>query len=226
MLILIDDAHLDQIERLYEKYPYDGVTTNPTILKRAGNSPMEQLKAIRKAIPASSQLHAQVLSTESDQIIKEAHHMLSQLGEKTFIKIPVSREGLKAISVLAKEGVSITATAIYGPLQGFLAAKAGAKYVAPYVNRLNNLCYDGLQVAKDIHTMLKLHSLDCDVVGASFKNSQQVFELCKFGIGSVTAAPDVLDALLDNGITDNAIAAFAQDFEELCGKGKTMLDFK
>lgn len=224
MLILIDDANLEQIKRLFECYPYDGVTTNPTILSKTGKNPMEQLKEIRKIMPDHAQLHAQVLSSTADEMVKEAHYMLEQLGkENTFIKVPVSKEGLKAISLLSKEGIATTATAIYSPLQGFLAAKAGARYAAPYVNRLNNLCYDGLQVAKDIHSMFQLHHLNCDVIGASFKNSQQVFELCKFGIGSVTAAPDVLDALAANGITDNAISAFNQDFETL--GGKTMLDF-
>lgn len=226
MLILIDDANLDQIEKLCSYYPFDGVTTNPTILSRAGNTPMKQLKEIRAVLPLGAQLHAQVISTTASEIVKEAKHMLTELGsENTFVKVPVSREGLKAISMLKKEEIKTTATAIYSPFQGFMAAKAGARYVAPYVNRLNNLCYDGLQVAKDIHSMLRLHNLDSDVIGASFKNSQQVFELCKFGIGSVTAAPDVLTALTDNAITDNAISAFNQDFENLCGAGKTMLDF-
>lgn len=223
MLILIDDANLELIQELYSKYPYDGVTTNPTILSKTGNNPMEQLKKIRALIPDTAQLHAQVISTKAEDMVKEAHHMLDNLGKNTFIKVPVTTEGIKAISILSKKGINITATAVYGCFPAFMAAKAGAKFVAPYVNRLDNLGYDGVQIAKDIHTMLKTHNIGCNVIGASFKNSQQVLDLCKFGIGAVTVAPDSLNLLTANGIAELAVESFIKDFEKL--GGKTMLDF-
>lgn len=226
MLILIDDADLTKIEELYKTYPYDGVTTNPTILSKTGNpDPMDQLKKIRALLPEGAPLHAQVLSTETEDMVKEAKYMVSVLGDATYVKIPVTANGLKAISILSKEGINTTATAIYGVMPAFMAAKAGAKFLAPYVNRLDNLGYDGVQIAKDIHTMVKAAGYEAEVLGASFKNSQQVLELGKFGIGSVTVNPDNLKTLAFNGVAENAVQDFINDFESCCGKGKTMLDF-
>lgn len=226
MLILIDDADLRNIEELYEKYPYDGVTTNPTILSKTGNpDPMDQLKRIRSLIPENAMLHAQVLSTETQDMVKEAKHMVSVLGEHTYVKVPVTANGLKAISILSREGINITATAIYGVMPAFMAAKAGAKFLAPYVNRLDNLGYDGVQIAKDIHTMVKAAGYEAEILGASFKNSQQILEMGKFGIGSVTVNSDTLKTLAFNQVAENAVQDFIHDFEGCCGVGKTMLDF-
>lgn len=226
MLILIDDADLKNIEELYEKYPYDGVTTNPTILSKTGNpDPMDQLKRIRSLIPENAMLHAQVLSTETQDMVKEAKHMVSVLGEHTYVKVPVTANGLKAISILSREGINITATAIYGVMPAFMAAKAGAKFLAPYVNRLDNLGYDGVQIAKDIHTMVKAAGYEAEILGASFKNSQQILEMGKFGIGSVTVNSDTLKTLAFNQVAENAVQDFIHDFEGCCGAEKTMLDF-
>lgn len=226
MLIIIDDADISKISELYKLYPYDGVTTNPTILSNTGNpDPMDQLKQIRKIIPPEAMLHAQVLSVEVADMVREAHHMVSVLGDHTYVKVPVTANGLKAISKLSAAGIKVTATAIYGVMPAFLAAKAGAKFLAPYINRLDNLGYDGVQIAKDIHTIVKTHGYEAMVLGASFKNSQQLLELGKFGIESVTVNPDSLKILAFNGVAEAAVKTFINDFENCCGKGKTMLDF-
>lgn len=170
-------------------------------------------------------LHAQVLSTETDDMVKEAKHMVDAIGGNMYIKVPVTANGLKAISILSKEGINVTATAIYGVMPAFMAAKAGAKFLAPYVNRLDNLGYNGVQISKDIHTMVKAAGYDAEVLGASFKNSQQVLEMGKFGIGSVTVNPDTLKTLAFNQVAEGAVKDFIRDFENCCGEGKTMLDF-
>lgn len=222
MLILIDDANLEAIKKIYESFPCDGVTTNPSILKKQGGNPIEVLKAIREFLPEGAQLHAQVVSLAAEKMVNEAHHILEILGKDTYIKIPVTSEGIKAMKLLKKENVNITATAIYTSMQAFMAAKAGARYTAPYVNRIDNMGADGVQVAKDIHDMFKIHNLNADVLAASFKNSQQVLNLCKHGIGSVTAAPDVIDGLIKNDATISAVDVFTKDFYSLVGKGNTM----
>ncbi len=224
MLVLIDNANLKEIERLYSAYPYDGVTTNPSILKAAGENPIALLKSIKDIIPKGSQLHAQVISKTAEDMLVEAEYMAGMFGEDFFVKVPVTPEGLKAMHLISQKGISITATAIYTPMQGFMAAKAGAKYTAPYVNRLDNMGANGVQVAKDIHDMFKIHNLNACVLAASFKNTQQILELCKYGIGSVTAAPDVLSALVLHDVTTLAVEKFTQDFYDLAGQGKTMLD--
>ena len=151
MKILVDHADINAIKKIYEFFPVDGVTTNPSILKKAGKNPYDVLLEIRQFIGKDADLHAQVISKKAEDMVTEAHKMLEILGANTFIKVPVVPEGLKAIKILAGEGVNVTGTAIYNQMQGFLAGKAGAKYVAPYVNRIDNLGSNGVQVAKDIH---------------------------------------------------------------------------
>lgn len=224
MKILVDHADINAIKKMYEYYPVDGVTTNPSILNKAGRNPYEVLTEIREFIGKEAELHAQVISKEATGMIKEAYKMREILGENTFIKVPVVPEGLKAIKALASEGINVTGTAIYNQMQGFLAGKAGAKYVAPYVNRIDNLGSNGIQVAKDIHDMLKNAGLETEILAASFKNSQQVLELAKYGVGASTIAPDVIEGLIKVDAARCAVDVFIKDFEHLCGENKTMSD--
>ena len=215
MLVLIDNANMKEIESLYDSYPYDGVTTNPSILMKEHKDPIALLKRIRDFLPDDSQLHAQLVSEDAQTMVEEAHFMLRQIREDLYIKVPVTAEGLKAIHLLKQEGINITATAIYTAMQAFMAAKAGARYTAPYVNQLDNMGADGVHVAKTIHDMFRIHNMEADVLAASFKNSQQILNLCLHGIGSVTAAPDVLRALTRHDATFTAEENFTQDFYNL-----------
>lgn len=155
-------------------------------------------------------------------MIEDAHRIVSELGKNTYVKIPSVPEGFKAMKALHAEGISITATAIYTPLQGFLAGKCGASYAAPYINRIDNMGYNGIQVAKQIHDIFKKNDLKTEVLAASFKNSQQVLELCEYGISASTVAPDVIEGLVKNKAITAAIDDFVKDFEGLVGEGKTM----
>lgn len=224
MLMLIDSANLEEIQKLYETFPVDGVTTNPSILKKENENPLAVLKKIKTFLPKGAQLHVQTLSQTTTEIIKEAFFILDQLGDETYIKIPVFPSGIKAISLLSNQGINTTATAIYSPMQAFIAAKAGADWVAPYLNRLDNIGADGVQVTKDIHDILVKHGTKAKVLAASFKNTQQILSLCRYGVASITAAPTVIEQLVKHQITESAIADFTKDFEELCGEGKTMMN--
>lgn len=215
MLVLIDNANIEQIEELMEGFPYDGVTTNPSILSKEHKNPIKQLKTIREMLPDECQLHAQIISEDAKTMVEEAHFMLKNIREDMYIKVPVTAEGYKAIRILKSEGVHVTATAIYTAMQAFMAAKAGARYTAPYVNRIDNMGADGVHVAKTIHDMFKANNMEADVLAASFKNSQQILELCKYGIGSVTAAPDVLKALIRHDATFAAEENFENDYKKL-----------
>ena len=213
MKLLIDDADTTKIRRLWEYYPCDGVTTNPSILAKSGRKPYEVLLEIRSIIGAKADLHVQVLSRKSDDMVAEAHRIVETLGEATIVKIPATEEGLRAIRQLNAQGISVTATAIYTPMQAFLAGKAGADYAAPYVNRIDNLSGDGIQTAKEIHDMFQANGM-----------KTQVLELARHGIGGATVGTAVFEALLDNACVDHAVEAFITDFEACHGTGKTMLD--
>lgn len=224
MKFLIDDADIERIKALYNYYPIDGVTTNPSILAKYGKPPYEALLAIREFIGNKAELHAQVISTTAEDMVLEGRKIERILGNNTYIKIPTIPEGLKAMQILRGEGYHVTATGIYTPMQAYLAAKAGAEYAAPYVNRIDNLGADGVTTTKKIQDIYVRNNLSTRILAAGFKNSQQVQELCEYGVSCLTIASDVIENLIKNANVTAAVNDFVSDFESLCGKGKTMLN--
>lgn len=222
MKLVIDNADINEIKRICEFYPVDGVTTNPSIIAKAKRDPYDVLKEIRAFIGSDMELHAQVISGDAEAMAEEGRCIVKELGANTYVKIPSTVEGLKAIRILRGEGILVTATAIYNKMQAFLAAKAGAQYVAPYVNRIDNLGSNGVGTVKEIHDMLKRNHLQTEVLAASFKNAYQVQELCEYGVGAVTIDPVVIDSLIKNDSVTAALEVFVNEFEGLCGEGKTM----
>lgn len=224
MKLLIDDANVEEIQRLVEYYPIDGVTTNPSILGKQNRNPKEVLLEIRKIIGKDALLFVQALPTDAEGMVEDAKAIVKLLGDNTVVKVPSIPEGFKAIRILKEEGLTTCGTVVYTPMQAYLAAKSGASYVAPYVNRIDNMGYDGICVTKQIQDILVNHHMDCMVLAASFKNSQQVLELCEYGIGSATAAPSVIDAFVKNPAIDRAVEDFIHDFASL-GEKKTMSEY-
>ena len=224
MTLLIDDADIERIKTIYNYYPIDGVTTNPSILSKCGRPPYEALRDIRAFIGNKAELHVQVVSKTAEEMVEEGRYIERMLGNNTYIKIPTVPEGLKAMQILNGEGYLVTATAIYTPMQAYLAAKAGAKYAAPYVNRIDNLGNDGISTTKKMHDIYVNNGLETKLLAAGFKNSQQVQELCEYGVSALTVAPDVIDNFIKNACVTAAVDDFVTDFEKLCGKGKTMLN--
>lgn len=224
MKFIIDDANIETIKELYQFFPVDGVTTNPSILAKNGKAPYETLKEIREFIGREAELHVQVVALDAEGMLQDAEQIQQELGINTYVKIPTTKEGLKAMKALSGKGANITATAIYTPMQAYLAGKAGAHYAAPYVNRIDNLGANGVQSAKDIHDIFKKNELKTEVLAASFKNSQQVLELCKYGVGASTISPDVIEMLIKNDSVTMAVDVFTKEFEALCGASKTMKD--
>ena len=224
MKLLIDDANLDAIKAIVALYPIDGVTTNPTILAKAGENPKERLIKIRELIGPDKDLHCQVVADSKEEMKDQARKLVKLLGENTYIKIPSNGEGFKAMEELSDEGIKITATGIYSPLQAFLAAKAGAKYLAPYVNRIDNLGYDGLAVAMRIQNILETNNFEAEILAASFKNSNQVLELVERGVGALTLGSAVFDGLVNDRNVDFAIKTFEDDFGKILEEGQTFSD--
>ncbi len=224
MKLFIDDANVQEIRRLMDLYPVDGVTTNPSILTRTGRDPVEVLKEIREIIGNEKTIFAQAIPLEADAIIRDAHAIVKLLGENTIVKIPAIPEGFKAIRLLKAEGIRTCGTVVFTPLQAYLAAKAGAEYAAPYVNRIDNMGFDGTKVVCEIQDILTMHNMNTQILAASFKNSQQVLALCEYGIGSVTCAPAVIDGFVKNPAIDGAVDVFLNDFGKAAGKGRTMAD--
>ena len=217
MKLLIDDANIAAIRELYEFYPIDGVTTNPSILAKTGRPPFAVLREIRSFIGPEASLHVQATAPEAAGMVEDAKRITGELGERTLVKIPCIPQGFKAMKALRELGIRTTGTAVYTPMQAFMAAQCGAEYVAPYVNRIDNMGFDGIAVAKEIQDIFSNNCMSASILAASFKNSQQVLELCKYGVGAATAGPDIIRALVKNPAIDAAVDAFAADFRKLTG---------
>lgn len=213
MQYLLDTADIIAIRRGFDLYPIAGVTTNPTIIAKEKTRFPEILRDIRNSIGSEAMLHAQVLGQTAWEMVQEAHDMIHAAGEGLYIKVPVVPEGIKAIKQLHKQGIRTTATAVFTPQQALLAAVAGADYVAPYVNRLDNVCGDGVRVVGEIVTLLQIHKLPARVLAASFKNAEQVHRVSLAGCQAVTVSPEIIALIMDHPLTANAVQQFASDWK-------------
>lgn len=224
MQYIIDTGNVEAIKYVNEFYPLDGVTTNPTLVAKEGKEFWALLKEIRDIIGPDKMIHAQTVQTTAEKMVEEAQVMKRVIGGAFYVKIPMTEEGLKATRMLKELGIGVTMTTIFTPAQALMAAKAGASYVAPYVNRLDNILGDGVRVVKEIVEQFAIHNLDCKVLAASFKNSEQVHKCVLCGCHSVTIAADIFKSLITHPMTDAAIEGFEKDWKAKYGD-KTILDF-
>ena len=224
MKYLIDSANLDEIRHGVEFYPVDGVTTNPSLVAKEKKDFVALIDAIRGIIGSDKMLHVQTTAKKAEDIVAEAELLQGRLGENFYVKIPIGEEGLKAAIMLKKKGIGVTMTAIFTPQQALIAAKAGADFVAPYVNRLDNITADGVQVVADIVELFEIYGLDCQVLAASFKNVEQLHKVALAGAHSATIGGDLLKAAIAHPMTDSAVAGFDKDWGAVYGD-KTVADF-
>ncbi len=217
MRILLDTANLEDIRYFNTYYPIEGVTTNPTILSREGGDVLALLKEIRAIIGGGKELHVQVIETEYERILEEARAIVSFLGKNTFVKIPATAVGLRATKTLSGEGYGVTVTAVLTAAQGLLASNAGAAYVAPYVNRLENICADGVGTVADLFRVFSVSGTSTEILAASFKTAKEVLDVATVGCHAATVGSDVLRRFIAHTTTDTSIAGFAADWKGAFG---------
>ena len=217
MELILDTADLEAIRELNDLYAVDGVTTNPTIITKSGKSFEEIRDGLMEILSPEQKLFIQVVATDFDGIMAEARYICSLRPENTYVKIPVTRDGMRAIKACKAEGMGVLATAIYSASQGFMAAKNGADYLAPYVNRMCNLG-DGVGEVVRLQAMLEQAKLPTKILAASFKNVEQVNELLENGIEAVTIPVDVAFNMLDIPSTPMAVDDFTRNWEAAYGR--------
>ena len=217
MLCFIDSANLDAIRECVEYYPVDGVTTNPTIISREKTAFTPLLRSIREIIGNERLLHVQVTAAEAAGMISEAREICETFGGNISIKIPICREGLKATAALKKEGIKVTTTAVFTPQQALIAAKAGASYVAPFVNRLDSVVGDGARIVAETVGLIEKYGFDCTTIAASFKNVEQVHRITLAGCPAMTLAPELYKAIVEHPMTDCALDIFRSQWKGLYG---------
>lgn len=222
MIFILDTADLKAIKHANEFYPIEGVTTNPSIIAKENCDFKQRLLDIRNIIGEDKMLCVQTTSKIAEDIVEEAIALNKLVGGDFYIKVPMGEAGLKATMMLKREGIKVLMTAIFTPAQALLAAKAGAKLVAPYVNRLDMINGDGVSTVSDMVKILDHFGLDCKVLAASFKNVQQVSSLAVAGCHYATVSLDVLSACAKHPMTDLAITGFDSDWESVYGNLKVL----
>ncbi|QNO15835.1 fructose-6-phosphate aldolase [Alkalicella caledoniensis] len=224
MLLLLDTANLEDIKKGIDLYPIEGVTTNPSIIARENTNFLSRICDIKDTIGSGRMLHVQTVGLKADDIVREGVYLNQLMGDNFYVKIPVIPEGIKAMKVLKSMGVATTATAIFTPQQVVMAARAGASYAAPYINRIDNIIGDGVKVVEDISRIISTHNLDIKVLGASFKNTEQIHKACLAGAHTITAPLDLVETLVNHPLTGASVEKFSIEWESVYGK-KLTYDF-
>lgn len=224
MTFMLDTACLADIKKYSDIFPIVGVTTNPSILKKEGKLDIfEHFKSIREIIGSEKSLHVQVVSSDVDTMMAEAHAILSEVDRQVYIKVPVTEAGLVVIQRLKAEGIGVTATAIYSEMQAYLAIAAGADFVAPYFNRMENLAIDAASVVAAIANFIQKTGSSCQILGASYKNISQINHSLLAGVHAVTVTPQLLLAALSTPPIEKAVVDFKRDWEGVYGEGRGLL---
>ncbi len=223
MRLYIDSANTKKITYLNEYFPIAGVTTNPSILAKENQHYLDLLKEIRNIIGNNKELFVQVIGNSAEEMIKEAMFINNHLHGNVIMKIPVTNEGIKTIKLLSADNIKTLATTIYTPFQGLVAALAGANYVAPYVNRIDNLTGNGVKVVSEIACLFSKHNLTTEILAASFKNTQQILDTCLAGTQNITVSPDLIEKLIDFPATSTDVLNFKEDWQRGYGSDKETL---
>mgnify|MGYP000035606682 FL=1 len=218
MEFILDTADLEAVKQLDELLTIEGVTTNPSIITKSGKTPEQVIKEFIEYLRPEQKFFVQVVSTDYEQMLEEARYICSLRPKNTYVKIPVTHNGYKAIKQLKSEGLGVLATAIYSADEAFLAAMNGADYLAPYVNRMCNYG-DGIGQVLDLLQMLETQGFEnTKVIAASFKNVEQVHTLIAAGIQSVTVPPEVVFTMIDHPGTKIAVDEFSVAWREAYGR--------
>lgn len=223
MEILLDTANIEMIKKYEAVLPLTGATTNPSIVKKEGKVDFfAHMNTIREIIGKERSLHVQVVAKDKAGMLKDVEAILEQIDREVYLKIPASEEGLKVIKILKKEELNVTATAIYTKFQAYLAIAAGADYIAPYFNRMENLNIDAKEAMAAMANEIERSNSKTKIVAASFKNVGQVTTALDQGAQAVTVAPDIIAQALAMPSIAQAVDDFTEDWESIFGKSSTI----
>lgn len=190
----------------------DGITTNPSLLAKEGGDPLKAMEEITKIIKGDVSL--EVVATDYTGMMDEGHR-LKKYGANVVIKVPMTADGLKACKSFSSEGIPVNVTLVFSPNQAILAAKAGAKYVSPFIGRLDDVGQDGMGLIAEIKQIFQNYNFKTQILVASVRHPMHVVEAAKIGADVVTLPPDVLGKMLKHPLTDNGLKAFLADWEKL-----------
>lgn len=212
MKFFIDTANIEEIKELTQYGIIDGVTTNPSLIAKSGRDFIEVITEICKII--SGPVSAEVVATESKQMLTEAHK-LAAISENVVIKLPLTMEGLKTCHHLTQENIQTNVTLCFSASQALLAAKAGATYISPFIGRLDDISYNGLQLIAEIRAIYDNYpELDTEILAASIRHPMHLLDAAKIGADVATIPAKVIHQLIKHPLTDQGLAAFQNDWDK------------
>ena len=212
MKIFLDTANISAIKLYNDMGLVDGITTNPSLMAKEGGDPQKVMEEIVRIIKGDVSL--EVLSMETSGMLEEGRR-LRKYGNNVVVKCPLTPDGLKACKTLTSEGIPVNVTLCFSVNQAILAAKAGAKYVSPFIGRLDDNGQDGMNLIKEMHQVFQNYKFSTQILVASIRHPMHVVEAAKIGADVVTLPPDVLGKMLKHPLTDVGLKNFLSDWEKL-----------
>jgi transaldolase len=219
MKFFIDTANLAEIREAHDLGVLDGVTTNPSLMAKEGITGEANIKEHYKAICkiVEDKVSAEVIATDYEGMIREGRE-LAKLDDKIVVKIPMIREGIKAIHYFHSEGIRTNCTLIFSSGQALLAAKAGASYVSPFIGRLDDIAFDGLELIAQIVHIYQNYGYETEVLAASVRHTMHLIKCAELGADVVTCPLKVITGLLNHPLTDSGLAQFLADHAKAASK--------
>lgn len=214
MKIFIDTANINDIKNAFDLGIIEGVTTNPTIISKEGKKFEDAIKEIASIVGEDTFIFGEVVSLDAENMIKEAYE-IKKLHKNMIIKIPMCKEGIKAVSKLSKDGVKTCVTLCFSPAQAILAANAGATYVAPFLGRVDDIGGNGIQLIQEIMEIFEMQGMDTQIVAASTRHPLHVIELAKAGAHVATIPYKTILQMFEHPLTTNGLVQFMKDWEKV-----------
>jgi transaldolase len=211
--IFIDTANLNEIRKAKALGLVDGVTTNPTLIAKEGEETESLIRKIAKEVKGP--VNVEAIGMTSGEIVKEAR-VMAVWGEEIVIKIPITPEGLKAVKVLSSEGIQTNVTLLFSASQAILAAKAGATYICPFIGRLDDISFNGLELIQQIREIYDNYDeIETRIIVASVRNPIHVIEAARIGAEIVTIPPAIIEQMAKHPLTEKGIAQFLEDAKKI-----------
>jgi len=217
MKFFIDTANIEQIKEAASIGVLDGVTTNPTLIAREKGDPIDIYKQICEIVDGP--VNAEVLSLETEGMLSEGRK-LAKLHDNIVVKIPMTKDGLKAVKVFASEGIRTNVTLVFSPLQALFAAKAGASFISPFVGRLDDISTSGMDMVAQIAQIFGNYAIETEILVASIRHPMHVVEAAMMGADIATIPFKVIEQMLKHPLTDKGIASFLSDYNKVYGGKK------
>lgn len=218
MKFFIDTANLNEIKEAYDLGVLDGVTTNPSLMAKEGIKGAANITAHYKAICniVDANVSAEVIATDFDNIIKEGKE-LAKIDDKIVVKVPMIKDGVKAIKKFSSEGIRTNCTLVFSPGQALLAAKAGASYMSPFIGRLDDIAQDGLELIAQIRLIYDNYGFDTEILAASVRHTIHLIKCAEIGADVATCPLNVITSLLKHPLTDSGLEKFLADHKKVNG---------